>query len=74
MSEKWNAKETRVYTGDGGFDIRDLPNATERAAFIVKAVNNHSALVAELRRLFELYGHQATADVLAGVGQPGSGS
>ncbi len=37
------------------------------AALIVKAVNNHDALVTELRRLFELYGHQATADVLAAV-------
>lgn len=40
------------------------------AAFIVKAVNSHDALVAELRRLFEMYGHQATADVLALVGTP----
>jgi hypothetical protein len=39
------------------------------AAFIVKAVNNHDALVAELQRLFELYGHQATADVLSRVGR-----
>lgn len=38
------------------------------AAQIVKAVNSHEALVAELQRLFELYGHQATADVLASVG------
>ena len=35
------------------------------AAFIVKAVNNYAAMVAELKRMFELYGHQATADVLA---------
>jgi len=38
------------------------------AAFICKAVNNHAALVAELQRLFKLYGHQATADVLRAVG------
>ncbi len=40
------------------------------AAFIVKAVNNHDALVAELKRLFELYGHQAAADILAAVERP----
>jgi hypothetical protein len=34
------------------------------AEFILTAVNNHDAMVAELQRLFELYGHQATADVL----------
>ena len=44
------------------------------AAFIVKAVNNHEPMVAELQRLFELYGHQATADVLADVLGPVSRS
>lgn len=38
------------------------------AAFIVKAVNSHDALVAELRRLHEICGHQTTADMLGRVG------
>lgn len=42
--------------------------AFANAALVVKAVNNHDALVTELQRLFELYGHQATADVLRRVG------
>ena len=42
----------------------------ENAELIVTAVNNHAALVAELQRLFALYGHKATADVLALVGTP----
>jgi hypothetical protein len=41
--------------------------AIANAAFIVKAVNNHDVMVAELQRLFEMYGHQATADVLSRV-------
>jgi hypothetical protein len=42
------------------------------AAFIVKAVNNHERIVAELKRLFDLYGHQATKDVLDLVGGEGN--
>lgn len=37
------------------------------AAFIVKAVNNHALMVAELHRLLALYGNQETADVLASI-------
>lgn len=37
------------------------------AAFIVTAVNNHEALVTELRRLHAICGHQHTTDVLAAV-------
>lgn len=51
MSKLWTAKETRVYTGDGGFDIRNLPNAEERAVLIVKAVNSHDALVKALEEI-----------------------
>lgn len=43
----------------------------ENADLIVKAVNNHERMVGELQRLFDLYGHQATADVLAAVSTPG---
>lgn len=39
----------------------------ENAAFIVCAVNNHELIIAELERLFKLYGHQHTADILAKV-------
>ena len=46
------------------------PQTEANAALIVKAVNNHDVLVAELQRLFDLYGHQATADVLRDVGSP----
>lgn len=38
MSE-WHSHETSIFTGDGGFDIRNLPRAEERARLIVKAVN-----------------------------------
>lgn len=40
-TEKWSYKDTRVYTGDGGFDIRDLPNPLRRAKLIVDAVNSY---------------------------------
>lgn len=45
------------------------PEAVANAAFIVKAVNSHETLVAELRRLHEICGHQTTADLLAVVGE-----
>ena len=51
MSEKWTARTYIVYTGDGGFSLHDLPKGEERAAFIVKAVNNHDALVKALEDL-----------------------
>lgn len=62
--------------GIKGFDRRlgGLHVATvimpENADLILRAVNNHDAMVAELQRLFHLYGHQATADVLDRVGTP----
>lgn len=43
MSEephKWFCRDTRIYTGDGGFDIRNLPNPLRRAKLIVDAVND----------------------------------
>lgn len=42
----------------------------ENAEMIVKAVNNHDAMVKELQRLFALYGHKSTEDLLDLVGQP----
>jgi hypothetical protein len=48
--------------------------ANANAAFIVKAVNSHEPLVAELRRLHEICGHQTTADILAAVGGSPRGS
>lgn len=37
--KQWEAVETKVYTGDGGFDIRFIPHAEERARRIVACVN-----------------------------------
>ncbi len=55
MSEKpWKSIETCVYTCDGGFDIRNLPNAVERAALIVRSVNALPELVAALEELHTL--------------------
>lgn len=44
----WRAVGTVIYTDDGGFDIRNLPNAGERAELIVTAVNSHADLVKAL--------------------------
>ena len=48
-----SAVETRVYLPGmaGGFDVRNCPQPEELAALIVKAVNNHDALVAALRKI-----------------------
>lgn len=58
-SAPWVAKETRVYTGDGGFDIRGLPNAHIRAVMIVTAVNSHAPMLKSLEQSAKLF------DVLA---------
>lgn len=47
--------------------------AESDAAFIVKAANNHEAMLTELRRLHELYGHQQTADIIGAVGESSNG-
>lgn len=46
-TEKWSYKDTCVYTGDGGFDLRDLPNPLQRAKLIVDAVNSYSGTAAK---------------------------
>jgi hypothetical protein len=66
---------------DGISIVARIPNHPDNkvnweadAAFIVRSANNHDAMVAELQRLFEMYGHQATADVLRAVkGAPDHG-
>jgi 3-methyladenine DNA glycosylase/8-oxoguanine DNA glycosylase len=72
----WHHSRKSVYVSDINHTciaqmLREQDVNEANAAFIVKAVNNHERMVAELKRLFDLYGHQATKDVLDAMGGPG---
>jgi len=44
MIEKWEADECRVYMGDGGISLHNVPNGTARAQLIAAAPDVLDAL------------------------------